>query len=185
MLTERIVEFLERNDVAVGQCVKYNDEYRVEIEFWSEAGEDVIEEICFDGTEDGFIKAFYDVANDFDPDEHASMWIEGRGKRGIPDSISTLIEDAEGIKQTLLRLAMGLERGVVDESEPHKELEISLVLTGDNTFDVEIYEPESGDFTRINCTDSGESRDQENRKIISEIRSWVSMLRETAEDMED
>lgn len=59
-----------------------------------------------------------------------------------------------------------------------KLLEISLVLVSDNTFDVEIYEPESGDFNIIKCHDDGHTVDAENQQIADEIRSWVSMLRE-------
>lgn len=37
------------------------------------------------------------------------MWIDGRGKRGIPDSVRALIDDAENIKDTLLNVAEKLE----------------------------------------------------------------------------
>lgn len=42
---------------------------------------------------------------DFDADEHAAMWIESRGERGIPSSIRTLIDDADAIKEMLKELA--------------------------------------------------------------------------------
>lgn len=57
-------------------------------------------------------------------------------------------------------------------------LEITLVATSEDTFDVEVYEPESGDFVRIECHDKGDAVDTENKKIIDELRSWVSLLRE-------
>lgn len=56
-------------------------------------------------------------------------------------------------------------------------LDITIQITSDTTFDVEIHEPESGDFTRISCHDDGESIRAENDKIIGEIRDWVSILR--------
>ena len=49
-------------------------------------------------------------ADDFDADEHAAGWIEIRGTRGVPDSIRTLLEDADEIKSKLLRTAFILEQ---------------------------------------------------------------------------
>ncbi len=63
-----------------------------------------------------------------------------------------------------------------------KSLEITLVITSDNTFDVEVYETESGEHRTIHCHDSGESSGIENMEITSEIRSWVSLMREEDED---
>lgn len=63
-----------------------------------------------------------------------------------------------------------------------KSLEITLVSTSEDTFDVEIYEPESGEFVRVNCHDKGGSVNEENEKIISEIRSWVEIMRENEEE---
>ena len=60
-----------------------------------------------------------------------------------------------------------------------KLLEITLVSTSENTFDVEVYEPESGEFKCINCHDTGSNLDEENEEIIKEIRSWVSIMRES------
>lgn len=62
-----------------------------------------------------------------------------------------------------------------------KSLEITLVTTSEDTFDVEIYEPESGEFLRVHCQDKGNTVNEENQKIINEIRSWVSIIRENEE----
>lgn len=59
-----------------------------------------------------------------------------------------------------------------------KKLEIDIVLTSDNTFDLEIYEPESGDFNRIKCHYDGSQVDTENCIIVNEIRSWAEMMLE-------
>lgn len=65
-----------------------------------------------------------------------------------------------------------------------KKLEIDIVLTSDNTFDLELYEPESGDFQRISCKDNPDAFTEvhENTAIGNEIRSWVSLLREEHEN---
>ena len=68
---------------------------------------------------------------------------------------------------------------------PNRLLEITLVLTSDNTFDVEIYEPETGEIDIVKCHDSGPTVEQENYKIAEEIRSWISIMRDCAEYEEE
>ena len=64
------------------------------------------------------------------------------------------------------------------EQENKMELEVTLILTSDNTFNIEFYEPESGCFQRIECHDEGNQTGAEDKQIITEIRSWVSLMRE-------
>ena len=109
MLSERTIEILENNDMTIHNKHEQNGEFTREIEFYSPEGVDVIETIFYDGTDEGFIKAFRSNAENFDADEHAEMWIEGRGKRGVPESVRDLITDAEWIKDTLLAVADELE----------------------------------------------------------------------------
>ena len=40
------------------------------------------------------------------------MWVESRGKRGVPDSIRTLIDDADAIKEMAFELADTLRKAV-------------------------------------------------------------------------
>lgn len=42
-----------------------------------------------------FIASLEERINNFDIDEEASIWIDLRGKNGVPDSIKGLVEDAE------------------------------------------------------------------------------------------
>lgn len=46
-----------------------------------------------------------EYAADFDADEHAEMWVEFRGKNGVPNSIRALIDDADAIQEMLDELA--------------------------------------------------------------------------------
>lgn len=107
-LCEEILDALDTNDMTVCDGGKLTGAGRVEIfkeiEFYSPAGEDVLETIWFDGTDAGFIKGFRKNAEDFDIDDHAAFWIDYRGKNGVPNSISTLLEDAAWIKETLMRV---------------------------------------------------------------------------------
>lgn len=109
MLSERTIQILENNDMKIFDRHEQNGEYTSEIEFYSPEGEDVIETIFYDGTNEGFIRELKAHAVNFDADEHAEMRIEGRGKRGVPESIRDLITDAEWIKDTLLSVADKLE----------------------------------------------------------------------------
>ena len=60
-----------------------------------------------------------------------------------------------------------------------KTLKITLVTTSDNTFDIEVYEPESGESRIIKCSDNGNMTE-----FNKEILSWVSIMREEAEEKE-
>lgn len=108
-LSKRIEEILEKHDFSV--CGKIsertynNDGYDVELETYSPEGEDVIVSLTYDGTEEDFICQFRSYAEGFDAEEHAEMWIESRGKNGVPDSIKDLLEDAEWIKNALMEVA--------------------------------------------------------------------------------
>ena len=109
MLNEKTLNILEENDITVYDRIEQGNEFCREVEFYSNADEDVIETIWYDGTDGGFIEGFRQLADDFDADEHAAMWIENRGNDGVPDDIRTLIDDAKYIKDTLLSVADQLE----------------------------------------------------------------------------
>lgn len=109
MLAEKTLNILEENNITVYNRTEQDGEFCRDIEFYSNADEDVIETVWYDGTDSGFIEEFRQLANDFDADEHAEMWISHRGENGVPDDIRTLIDDAEGIKNKLLSVAEQLE----------------------------------------------------------------------------
>ena len=77
----------------------------MELETYSPEGEDVIVSLVYDGTEESFIREFSDCAYEFDTEYHVEMWIDSRGKNGVPDSIKDLLKDAEWIKNTLMQIA--------------------------------------------------------------------------------
>lgn len=119
-LSKRIEEVLEKFDFSLcgGISERYNEKgkYDVDLETYSPEGEDVVISLIYDGTEEGFIAAFVDYANWFDAEEHAEMWIEGRGKNGVPESIKDLLEDAEWQKNTFLEVTEALNN-LDNESE--------------------------------------------------------------------
>lgn len=62
-------------------------------------------------------------------------------------------------------------------TENKKTLKITLTTTSDNTFDIEVYEPESGEHRLIKCTDNGDLTE-----FNEEILSWVSIMRDETEE---
>ena len=101
-LAKRIVEILENNGINILSTEKQGKEYCTELEFYSNAGEDFVFTIWHDKTKKSFIDAFRDYSIDFDPDEHAEMWVNCRDKvAGVPQSIRTLIDDADSIDSFL------------------------------------------------------------------------------------
>lgn len=55
-----------------------------------------------------FVKNVREYADGFDVDEHVELWIEGRGKNGVPATARELVEDAEAIRDMLNELAVAL-----------------------------------------------------------------------------
>lgn len=64
------------------------------LETWSPAGENLVFEAATFGELLEDLSKAYD---NFDVDEHVEMWMPERGKKGVPDSIERLIEDAKEI----------------------------------------------------------------------------------------
>lgn len=58
---------------------------------------------------------------------------------------------------------------------PEKNLEIKIRIESAGIPSVEIYEPESGDYVCLKLTGNSE---QDDRKIMDEIRSWIELLLE-------
>lgn len=57
-----------------------------------------------------------------------------------------------------------------------RTLELTLKLVSDTEFEVQIYQPETGDYCDFVCHD--EMTDDEKNKLLDEIVSWVDILRE-------
>lgn len=101
-LSKKIIEILEDNNIIIICTEKQDTRYYTEMEFFSDAGEDFVFDIWHDRTKKSFIDAFREYAIDFDPDEHAEMWVNARNTvSGVPQSIRTLIDDADSIDSFL------------------------------------------------------------------------------------
>lgn len=100
-LNDKIIGIVENNGFVINEVEKQGDDFYVEINQSTPCGEDWWETIWFDGTNRGFINGVRDRYNNFDVDEEAEIWIESRGKNGVPNSIKDLVEDAEWKERTL------------------------------------------------------------------------------------
>lgn len=112
-LRQEYLDILEKREWSVSG---YTDDGRVELEWWSPAGEDFL--VCVNV--ENFPDEILDYSDDFDPDEHIEMWVEARanGRQDVPGA-RRLAKDAEDIQKELDELAFELQ-----------ETERKLWLTG-------------------------------------------------------
>ena len=97
------MDILEKREWSV--C-DYTDDGRVELEWYSPAGEDFI--VCV--RVENFPDEILDYSDSFDPDEHIAMWIEAKqnGTKGVPGA-RQIVHDAEEIEKELDELAFELQ----------------------------------------------------------------------------
>lgn len=93
------VRTYQEQDYYTNKVIKY-----VSLSQHSPAGED----FSFDVEDRDFVNNVKEYAADFDEDEHVELWIPNRGQRGVPSSISVLVEDAKAIFSMLENLADAL-----------------------------------------------------------------------------
>lgn len=98
-LPQAYLDILEKREWSV--C-DYTDDGRVELEWYSPAGEDFI--VCV--KVENFPDEILDYSDSFDPDEHIAMWIEAKqnGTKGVPGA-RQIVHDAEEIEKELDELA--------------------------------------------------------------------------------
>lgn len=102
-LPQAYLDILEKREWSV--C-DYTDDGRVELEWYSPAGEDFI--VCV--KVENFPDEILDYSDSFDPDEHIAMWIEAKqnGTKGVPGA-RQIVHDAEEIEKELDELAFELQ----------------------------------------------------------------------------
>lgn len=107
-ITDKQREICENRDWQVTEC----GDGEVELINFSPAGENLVFYVENDET---FVDGIKRLAAEFNPDEHAEMWIEWRGKNGVPSSIRQLIDDADAIDEMLKDLATALAATVTED----------------------------------------------------------------------
>ena len=109
-IAKKIIDTLENFDISIISNERQGESMIADLEWYSDAGEDVIISIWHRGNMKSFVDAFNEYACCFDPDEHAEMWVDHRGEGGCSSSIRELIDDADGIKAHLEKVANSLLR---------------------------------------------------------------------------
>lgn len=107
-LKKDIVKILEDNGFSIGEITKQSNGIYVDLNQSTPLGEDWCVVIFFNGTNNGFIQEFYNYAYDFDIDEEVEIFVQNRGRNGIPSSIIDLVEDAKCKQKTLEETADAL-----------------------------------------------------------------------------
>ena len=116
--SKEIIKVLEDAGFNIGEITEQDGEYYIELSQYTPEGEDWYVIIWFDDTEEDFIKSVRTCSDNFDVDEEVEPYIEMRGQRGVPNSISALLEDAKWKEKTLEDLADNLED--ITDTEPWK-----------------------------------------------------------------
>lgn len=84
-------------------------ENEVELAQYSPVGED----FSFIADKKNFAHSIKEYAENFDPDEHAEMWVTNMHTvKGVPQSIRTLIDDADAIQEMLTELSEQINKTI-------------------------------------------------------------------------
>lgn len=79
------------------------------VEFWTDtAGQDIPVEFDFDGTPEDFVKQFTKRAENYDVDEEVEIYVDMRGKNGVPNTVRELLDDCQEAKDTLMDISRRL-----------------------------------------------------------------------------
>lgn len=114
-----IMEFLKKNDIQITECL--DSENGWELHWCSKAGEDMNETIYHCNSVDSIINAISTLAEDFDPEEHAKLYVNDAGENGVP-TLKELVDDAYDIKGFLMNIASEL----INITKKNKELNSRL-----------------------------------------------------------
>ena len=88
---------------------QYDNSYCIELEYWSNLGENVIISIVVDRlTRENVRKELDAYYENFDAEEHASELFNHKGTRGIPTSLRALLNDADEQDETLKEICEAL-----------------------------------------------------------------------------
>ena len=104
MSIDELKQIIEDNGFAI-----YEDGDELELSQYTPEGEDWNETFEFKGDPNVFIQDLIRRINNFDIDDEVEPYVEMRGKKGVPSSISVLLADAQWKLDTLTELQNALE----------------------------------------------------------------------------
>ena len=117
-ISQKLIDVIEELDWNIDEGTYGDGTPYLELESWSNAGEDFI--LTLDATDDEkLVQSLYEYIEDFDPEEHASGWY---GKNnGEPSSIKALLEDAEYILHEMLEPLEKALRATLEGKDWHEQ----------------------------------------------------------------
>ena len=122
-LNENIVRILEENDFNIGEITEQGGSYYIELSQYTPLGEDWYVVVWFNGTDEDFIDQFDQIYQNFDVDEELEVFMECRGKNGVPTSVRELLEDQEWKNNCLGNTSFRLTSLELDTEEQVEEEE--------------------------------------------------------------
>lgn len=116
MLTDNTFYIFESKGIRISERDDLDGtEYARTIEIPLPAGADFSQTIYYNGTDEDFIREFCKIEKEFNHDDYTAELIPDRGTLGIPNSIRTILDNAEVIKRTLIAAAEELSPAVPRE----------------------------------------------------------------------
>ena len=161
-LNENIVRVFENNGFTVGkpEYSNHHREYCIEINQYTNLGEDWWITLWYDGSDEDFIDHFEAMVDNFDPDEEAEIFIDMRGKNGVPDSIRDILDDQvwklETLQTTLEELNEEFEEPEEEEDEEEYTITLKLTDNGKTVWATSNEDPIGEESTFKTITDRGE-----------------------------
>ena len=122
-LCKEIIEVIDKEGFSV-QVDKQSNGYCADLNQSTPLGEDWWVCVVFDETEDDFVDEIRDYYVGFDPEDEVELYIQNRGKNGIPTSIRALLDDQDWKDEKLKSLSDALDDYIYnkdDEDENEEE----------------------------------------------------------------
>ena len=96
-MSKKFLELVaDKEDLELYCSERNSDGYDIELEYWSDLGEDVLIPLAVNElTEEEIIHAMYECVESFDAEEHATNLYNLHGAGGTPTSLRDLLTDAD------------------------------------------------------------------------------------------
>lgn len=115
---ERLKEIIEENGWTIEEVSFGGNDKGLELFKYSPAGEDFSFVVNSADDPNEIIKNIFEYEDEYDPNEHMSIWIENAGQNGTPD-LMTLAEDAKDIGKMIKELADAIR---AEQNKPISEI---------------------------------------------------------------
>ena len=115
---ERLKEIIEENGWTIEEVSFGGNDKGLELFKYSPAGEDFSFVVNSADDPNEIIKNIFEYEDEYDPNEHMSLWVENAGQNGTPD-LMTLAEDAKDIGKMIEELADAIR---AEQNKPISEL---------------------------------------------------------------